>query len=189
VEGEENIDLGRYEGEKVLDEIWYEPDQAKANPKVIEAIEKADIIVLGPGDLYTTILSNLIFKDVTRAIVNNQHALKAYILNVANKPYETRGYELGDFIEAFRRHGAERTFDHILVNSNHDIPIPTAPEYEGYSYVSYDKTSTEAAGYRVVEGDFLERFMGGVEGKGVSIYHDSQRVAHKLIDLYRKTKA
>jgi len=183
IEGEENIDLGRYEGDKVLDTIWYEPRGAKVNPKVIEAVREADIIVLGPGDLYTTILSNLIFKDLVKAIEKSP-AFKCYILNVANKPFETRGYHLLDFIEAFKRHGAEKTFTHIFVNTNTLIPIPTTPEYGGYDYVQYDAAAVSQLGYTLVEGDYLEEYMGGVEGKGVSIYHDPEKIARALMAQY-----
>jgi len=187
VEGEENIDLGNYEGEKVLESIWYEPKTAQVNPKVIAAVEKADIIVLGPGDLYTSILANLIFQDLTQAI-NRSQAFKCYVLNVANKPYETRGYTLDEFIKAFARHGAEHTFETIFVNANQSLPIPTTPEYEGYSYVSYDRASTEQAGYRVVEGDYLEPHMGGVEGKGASLYHDPDKIAASIVREFERRK-
>lgn len=185
VEGEEKIDLGKYEGEKVLESIWYEPKIAQVNPKVIAAVEKADIIVLGPGDLYTSILANLIFKDLTQAVARSK-AFKCYVLNVANKPYETRGYNLDEFIEAFRRHGAERTFETIFVNANQSLPIPPTPEYEGYSYVGYDRAATEEAGYRIVEGDFLEPQMGGVEGKGASLYHDPDKIAAAMMREYER---
>jgi len=184
VEGEENIDLGRYEGAKVLDTIWYEPEHAKTNPQVIEAIREADIIILGPGDLYTTILANLIFPELKEAIEKSD-ALKCYILNIANKPFETRGYELSDFLDAFKRHGAEHTFNHILVNTNQSIPIPSTPEYEGYSFVQYDREKVRDMGYQLIEGDFLQSYMGGVEGKGVSLYHDPQKIAQAVMDTYQ----
>lgn len=187
VEGEENIDLGQYEGEKVLENIWFEPRSAKANPKVLMAIREADIIILGPGDLYTTILSNLIFPDLTRALQQSK-AFKAYILNVANKPYETRGYKLSDFINAFKRHKALGTFDHIFVNNNHAIPIPETPEYHGYSYVDYDVAATSKQGFILHEGDFLESFMGGTEGKGPSIYHDPKKIAAAVMEVWTATR-
>ncbi len=188
VEGEEKIDLGQYEGVKVLDRIWYEPEHARTNPQVIAAVEEADIIILGPGDLYTTILANLIFPELKEALEHSS-ALKCFILNVANKPFETRGYQLDDFLEAFKRHGAEHTFNCILVNSNTSIPIPSTPEYEGYSFVPFDRGSAEARGYRLVEGDFLQSYMGGVEGKGVSLYHDPQKIARALMDLYAESRS
>lgn len=185
VKGEENIDLGKYNGKKVLDTIWYEPQNGQVNPKVLEAIKKADLIIMGPGDLYTSILANLIFKDLTVAI-EKSNAMKAYVLNVANKPFETRGYKLKDFIQAFKRHQAHRTFNYIFVNNNQKIPIPVTPEYEGYSYVKYDKEEIEKMGYTIKEGDYLEKFIGGVEGKGISIYHDPEKIAQHIMEVFDK---
>ncbi|HDS11580.1 MAG TPA: YvcK family protein, partial [Candidatus Wirthbacteria bacterium] len=183
VEGEEKIDLGDYEGAKILEEIWYEPKEARVDPQAIEAIEQADIIILGPGDLYTTILATVIFPQLAEAMARSQ-AFKAYITNVANKPFETKGYELDDFIEAFKRHRVERIFDYIFVNSNHEIAIPVSPEYEGYSFVKFNQEAVEAKGYQVVAGDYLESYMGGVEGKGVSIYHDPAKIVQAIMTKY-----
>ncbi len=185
VSGEENIDLGKYEGGKVLEKIWCEPKDVPANPRVLEAIRKADVIILGPGDLYTTILASLIFPEVVAEIKHSQ-AFKAYVLNVANKPYETRGFELADFIEAFKRHGAEQCFDYIFVNKDQSLPIPATPEYDGYSFVQYDVAMAKAMGYKIVEGEFLEATVGGKEGKSGSLYHDPKKIAKAILNYYHE---
>ena len=91
-----------------------------------------------------------------------------------------------DFVEAFKRHHAENTFDYVFVNKNYSQPIPSTPEYAGYSFVEYDKKSVEQLGYHIIEGDFLEAYMGGVEGKGVSIYHDSEKISDRVFKEYEK---
>ena len=96
------------------------PEHPKALPEAIAAIEEADMIVLGPGSLYTSIIPNLLVDGIVEAIQRSD-ALKVYVCNVMTQEGETEGYTVGDHIAALFKHSAPDLFDLCLVNSS---PIP-----------------------------------------------------------------
>jgi hypothetical protein len=77
-------------------------------------------------------------------------------------------------------------FDHVLVNTDHSIPIPDDMAYSGYEYVQWDSREAKSKGYRVVEGKFLEHFIGCKEGKDTSIYHDSDKIGRAVMKLFNE---
>src|SRR6185437_17032757 len=96
VEGEEAIDLGKYEGKRVLEHVFLHPENPSVDERVIQCLLDADVIIAGPGDLYTTSLPVLIIPSIKEALIASK-AEKYFILNVANKPFETKGYFVEDF--------------------------------------------------------------------------------------------
>src|SRR5258708_30196167 len=88
VHGEETIDRGKYSGKRVLEEVYLHPVNARATKKVLTWLKEADVIIAGPGDLYTTILPVLIIPDIAEQLKKST-AKKIFIINVANKPFET----------------------------------------------------------------------------------------------------
>ena len=98
------------------------PDHPRALPEAMAALREADMIVLGPGSLYTSIIPNLLVEGIVEAIVDSD-ALKVYVCNVMTQEGETEGYSVGDHISALFQHGAPGLFDICLTNSS---PIPKA---------------------------------------------------------------
>lgn len=98
------------------------PEHPRALPEAMTALRKADMIVLGPGSLYTSIIPNLLVEGIVEAIVDSD-ALKVYVCNVMTQEGETEGYSVGDHISALFQHGAPGLFDICLTNSS---PIPKA---------------------------------------------------------------
>lgn len=129
IHGEERIDLGRYVGKRVLEEVYLHPANAKANKNAIEALKKADIIVAGPGDLYTTILPTLLVPEI-KNMLKKSKATRIFVINVANKPFETKGYSVKDFISSVEKHLGCFPFDYIVVNNNFSVNIPTKYRYK-----------------------------------------------------------
>lgn len=167
VDSEENIDLGKYSGERVLEKVAIQPTNPGVPEKVVKAFEEADVIIAGPGDLYTTILPILLVPRIQELL--KRHDNKTfYVLNVANKPFETKGYKTSDFVKAFKNHVGEFPFKSIVINTNTSIPIP---DEFAYTYVENDLTSEH--GIEVIEGDF-------VSGE-FPLYHDSVKLASTLI--------
>ncbi len=116
VEGESEItDAG-----KEIDRVYYK-DKIRVIPEVIKAIEKADLIVMGMGSLYTSIMPNLIDNDVIEAL-KKAKAKKMYICNVMSQHGETDDYKVSDFIKAIEKHTYKGMLDVVLVNS---LPIST----------------------------------------------------------------
>lgn len=167
--GEENIDLGKYNHNSSLQEVHLDPQNPKAYKPSIEAVGEADIIIAGPGDLFTTILPVLIVPQIKTALKNSK-ALKIFIVNIANKPFETAKFTVSDYLKTLKGHLENDIFDTILVNTNHKVPIPKDLNYQ---YVAASKTNSTNA--KIIKGDFVNRQF--------PIYHDSQKIAYALEKL------
>ena len=99
--------------------VWLEPDDASAFPPVIKAILNADVIVVGPGSLYTSILPNLLVHDLLAAIQASR-AIKIYVCNIATQSGETDSYTCYDHVRALENHMGKDLFDVILCNDNYE---------------------------------------------------------------------
>jgi len=108
--------------------VWLEPNAPPAFPQAIRALLSADVIVIGPGSLYTSLLPNLLVPDLADAI-RASRALKLYICNVATQVGETEGFSCNDHISAIEEHAGKRLFDIVLVNNKCDIQLPGSIEW------------------------------------------------------------
>lgn len=133
--GEEKIDLGRYKGKRVIDSVFLHPQNVAAADGVVEEIMNADAIIFGPGDLYTALLPVLLVHDIAEA-VRKTSAKKIFVINVANKPFETRNYSVSDYMHAVEKHIGTFPFDTVIVNNNYALEIPKMYHYQ---YVKYKK--------------------------------------------------
>ncbi|HSP09634.1 MAG TPA: gluconeogenesis factor YvcK family protein [Candidatus Dormibacteraeota bacterium] len=106
-----------------ISHVLLKPDGAQVNPEAAQAILGAELVVIGPGSLYTSILPNLLVEGMVEAIKASP-ALKVYICNVAAQPGETDGYGVDDYLRVIREHVGANLFDFVLVNSNHSR-VPT----------------------------------------------------------------
>lgn len=95
--------------------LWLEPSEPPAYPEVIKQILSADLIIVGPGSLYTSILPNLLVPEIVQAI-DASRAVKIYVCNVANQPGETDGYNCQDYLDAIQTHVDHDLFDIVLCN-------------------------------------------------------------------------
>lgn len=168
--GEETIDLGKYEGDRTLSEVHLEPSDAKAPPEVVHAIAEADLIIAGPGDLYTTILPVLLVPDIKSALKTSS-AKKVFIINTANKPFETKHYRVSDYIKAIASHLNTFPFEYCIVNSNTSHAIPSKLQYE---YVTIDTDNIEEK-VRIINDDIVN--------EEYPLYHDSDKLAGVLKKL------
>jgi uncharacterized cofD-like protein len=100
-----------------ISHVFLKPDGVQANPEATQAILNAELIIVGPGSLYTSILPNLIVEGMVEAIKASP-ALKLYICNLAAQPGETDGYGVDDYLRVIREHVGANLFDFVLVNSN-----------------------------------------------------------------------
>lgn len=125
----------RVEGESKIPEmsgrvrrVWLEPDNAPAFPPVIKAILNADVIIVGPGSLYTSILPNLLVQDLLTAM-HTSRATKIYVCNIATQSGETDSYTCSDHIRALEDHVGEDLFDVIVCNDNYQDSINSASKW------------------------------------------------------------
>ncbi|MGA9398860.1 MAG: uridine diphosphate-N-acetylglucosamine-binding protein YvcK [Anaerolineaceae bacterium] len=148
--------------------IWLEPDNPKAFPPAIQAILGADLIVVGPGSLYTSLLPNLLVPEIGQAIQTSK-ALKFYVCNVATQEGETDGYSGGDHIHAIEQHLSGHIFDLIVCNNRCQGEL-----IEGVEYVTMEpEIEDEYALYQAPLADDLTPWR-----------HDSGKLAEVIMDLY-----
>ena len=126
-----------------------------ATPEAIKAIEEAQVIVLGPGSLYTSIIPNLLIKEITDSIVASG-AIKIYVCNAMTQPGETDGYSASDHIKALIRHSHASIFDYSILNTG-EISKDALKRYaqeDSYPVVN-DTKKIESMGYRIIEDDII----------------------------------
>jgi uncharacterized cofD-like protein len=100
-----------------IERVWLEPADARAGRDALQAIAQADLVVLGPGSLYTSVLATVLVPEL-RAALAATPALRVYVANVATQAGETEGYDLADHVEALAAHGVLDLVDVVLANSN-----------------------------------------------------------------------
>lgn len=174
VEGETNITAAK----KPLRSIRLKPDNCRACPEALDAIEGADLIILGPGSLYTSVLPNLLIRDILEVILKAD-AYKAYALNVMTQPGETDHFSAWDHVRVLLEHTDPRVVDACFVNMQ---PVPSAmiDKYlETRSEpVVLDLDRIREKGYEVIEGEILH-----IDGQ---VRHDPELLARLILDHYFK---
>lgn len=175
-EGETNItDVG-----KPLKNICLKPQDCRACPEALAALESADLIILGPGSLYTSVLPNLLIREIEDAIMKSD-AYKVYILNVMTQPGETDHFSAWDHIRVLEEHTKPGIMDACFVNVS---PIPEAmvAKYrgKGAETVLLDLEKIRENGIRVVEGEILK-----IDGQ---VRHDPKQLSRLIFDHYLDVK-
>jgi uncharacterized cofD-like protein len=147
VSGESNIPKVN----KKIDKISLHPADIEALPEAVTAIEEADLILVGPGSLYTSVIPNLLVQGIQEALKAST-ADKIYITNVMTQPGETDGYDVKDHIDAIYDHIQFPLFQKVIVNIG-EIPVSIQKKYqeEGAIPVTYTKGSLEPYGIEVIE--------------------------------------
>lgn len=149
---------------------------------VITAINKADIILIGPGSLYTSIIPNLLVKGVTEAIISSP-AKKIYVQNVMTQHGETDDMSVKDHVEAIFEH-SDKIFDSIIINNkvlSEDLKKKYQEEYQEQIFLTDgDKKYLEEEAIDYIEGDCLD---GGDYAR-----HDSEKLSNMIIDYYIRTR-
>jgi uncharacterized cofD-like protein len=166
VEGESQIPIVPGQVQRV----WLEPNNPLAYPPTVQAILSAELIILGPGSLYTSILPNLLVPDLAEALKASR-ALKFYICNVATQPGETDGYSCGDHIHTIEKHLGGRIFDLVVCNQNFKSPLP-----ENIEWVTIDKDIQDE--YPIYRADLLD--------ESNPWRHDSAKLAQVIVDLFNE---
>ena len=158
-----------------IKELFLVPPDVGPMPQTLEAIANADLITIGPGSLFTSLIPNLLVRGISQAIVES-HAIKVYICNLMTQANESLGLTAADHIRALNSHAQKPIFDYALINRT-----PASDEMkakyalEGACQIVNDLDAIEASGVIPVLGDYLEQ-------AGVA-RHNTARVAHDLMQL------
>jgi len=135
--------------------VELDPPDAEALPAVLEAIRDADVITLGPGSLYTSLVASILPRGIVDALEASD-ARKIYIQNIMTQSAETSGLSMADHLEALAAHGLRGLFPDALVNTGLPSPaILREYEKEQARMVAVDTERVRAMGVRVIERDLL----------------------------------
>ena len=165
--------------DKKIERVYLKPGNCRASERSISALRTAEIITVGPGSLYTSILPNLIIKDIVRTIKASD-APVVYICNVMTQPGETDNYSASDHVRAITRHVGEQIFDWIIVNRE-SVPQDVARRYreEGAFPVEYKVNELKEMGLKVRSAELLQR------KEEQFIRHDPQKLAEVVLEIAR----
>ena len=181
IKGESNIP----ESGKRIKRLFSEPNNCKALVDVIAAIHDADLIILGPGSLYTSVVPNLLIADIAKA-VNDSKAKKIYVCNIMTQPGETDGFKASDHIKTLIAHAKyNKIIDAVLVNN--ELPEELLAPYKnaGSEPVIVDKDEINKMGIEVVQKNLIEdkRFE---DGHSSFVRHSPTRLARVIYYWFRK---
>ncbi len=171
VEGQSRI--GRSGG---VERVWVTPPDVRACADAVAAIVEADMIVIGPGSLYTSILPALLVPGIREAI-DDSGALVVFAGNVATQAGETGGYDLADHLEALQRHAAARVLDVVLANSRLNARPPEGWRGEPVR-LRWPPVGMEGAGPRLVLDDLVD--------PDNAHRHDPARLASAIMGIWER---
>ncbi|MBI4153670.1 YvcK family protein [Candidatus Woesebacteria bacterium] len=184
--GEHYIDEPEEElGEHKIIELEVVPE-ARVNKKAIKAIRKADIIVLGPGDLYTSTICNLVIDGVAEEVAKSK-AKKVFVLNLMTKFGQTHGFSTRDHIETLEKYLGKGAIDYCLINRDNSYPKKILERYrEENAFPVKDDLKTRASFKvirKVLSSDTIYEKPKSDRLKRSLIRHDSEKLARAIISL------
>jgi uncharacterized cofD-like protein len=161
-----------------IKELFLVPPNPEPLPQTLDAIRRADIITIGPGSLFTSLIPNLLVCGIAAAIADAS-AMKVYVCNLMTQPNESLGRTAADHIRALNDHAEGNIFDYALINRTPvSAELQTKYALEGASQIVADLEAIDKLGVTPVFGDYLED--GGVAR------HASGQVAHDLLELHAR---
>lgn len=182
VQGETNITAS----DRRIVELHMAPADAAPLPITLEAIENADLITIGPGSLFTSLVPNLLVRDVAKAIKDSR-ATKAYVCNLMTQANESLGLSASDHIRALYKHARHEIFEYALVSSTPASPTLQQKYAEkGQSPIEIDLENIEALGVKPIMGDYLLEAMH--EKEGLIARHNTRNVARDLLRLMMEVR-
>lgn len=176
IHGESNIP----EAKGKVKRLFTDPENCRPLPEVIDAIKDADLIILGPGSLYTSVIPNLLIKEISQEIANS-NAKKIYVCNIMTQPGETDDYSVASHVNTIISHADSKDImEAVLINDS--LPDNLAEKYKlaGSFPVKLDTENVKATGVKIVSKKLIE------ESKEGLVRHSSNRVARAIYHWYRK---
>ncbi len=168
IQGESNIPHGG----SPIKRVFLDPSKVPAYPEAMHAILEADLIIIGPGSLYTNNLPNLLVDGIKEAIWASP-ALKVYVCNVATQKGETDGFSVVDHVAALELHVGPGLFHFVLVNSNTGARFP-------------EEWKVDAVDYRGEPLNGVNVVLVDVVNEENRLRHDPKRLASQLLRLYNE---
>ncbi|HEY8803641.1 MAG TPA: YvcK family protein [Clostridium sp.] len=181
IDGESNIPKGVIENNSAIDEVFIEPKDARAIKEALVAINEADAVILGPGSLYTSIIPNLLVREIRNALEKTK-AIRIYVANIMTQPGESDNYGVKDHIKAINKHAKCKVVDYVVVNTG-KISSELEQKYldDNSNMVNINEEEVTKLGVGVIKREFVE------VGKGY-IRHDPDKLAAILVETIMEKK-
>ena len=151
--------------------VFLQPEPT-INPEAEEAILNAEMIIIGPGSLYTSILPNLVVDGMAEALKASP-AIKVFVCNVATQPGETDAFRVSDHLKAIESHLGTNIFDFVVVNSNNNFTLPPSAQAAGIRRVVYDPATVSQRSIHAVLVDVVD--------PRISTHHDPDKLARAIM--------
>jgi len=184
VKGESNIPVKSIEENSPIEKVFIKPKEAETINDAICAIEDADIVLLGPGSLYTSVIPNLLVRNIKESL-NTTKALKVYIANVMSQPGETDGYTVSSYVNALQNHWPDGSIDYVIANTGRiDETISEKYETEGAEVTKLtleDKQKLNDMGIKLITEDLIDI-------KKDYVRHDAIKLSKIIINLVLQLK-
>jgi uncharacterized cofD-like protein len=151
--------------------VFLQPEPT-INPEAEEAILNAEMIIIGPGSLYTSILPNLVVDGMAEALKASP-AIKVFVCNVATQPGETDAFRVSDHNQAIESHLGTNIFDFVVINSNNNFTLPPSAQEAGIKRVVYDPATVSQRSIHAVLVDVVD--------PRISTHHDPDKLARAIM--------
>lgn len=173
VEGETNIDIPKHDPNLKIKKVYLVPEVA-ANPEAVRAIKEADYVIVGPGDLYTSIVPNLLVEGIPQALADTKAKI-IYVTNIMTKYGETNNFKASDFVAAIEKYAGINVLDYVVVNIE-QLEGKALERYkeEHVDYVEYDEENFNNH-FETIPGQFLR--------SGQFLRHDQDKLASVLAGI------
>lgn len=184
VKGESNIPIRSKAEKSPIEKVFIKPKEAETIKDALCAIEDADIVLLGPGSLYTSVVPNLLVKNIKESL-NKTTAIKVYITNVMTQPGETDGYTVSSYVKGLLNHWPEGQLDYVIANTGTISDIVSSKyETEGSEVTKlteYDREILSHMGIQLITADLIDI-------KKDYVRHDAIQLSKMIIDLVLQYK-
>ena len=181
VEGESQIPDEVIKQKSKIKKLMIEPKDAKPLEDALKALREADAIVMGPGSLYTSIIPNLLVKDIVENIKKSD-AIKIYICNIMTQPGETDDFTVSDHIKVLQKYGGKNIVDYVIANRG-DIPKDVKEKYleDNSELVKLDRKELKSLGVEAIEATLAKTDKAYVK-------HDTEYLSEVLVDTIMEKK-
>ncbi|MBS4537405.1 YvcK family protein [Clostridium sp. D2Q-11] len=184
IKGESNVSVVNEEIKSKIEKVFLKPQNLNPLVETIDRIREADIVLLGPGSLYTSVIPNLLIKNIVKELENTK-ATKIYISNVMTQPGETDGYSVSDHVRAIIKHSSEKIIDYVITN-NEKLPANVLQKYseDGATPVLLNEEDNDyliIKGITVIEDNLIDI-------KKDYIRHDAIRLSQIITSLSQNHK-
>ena len=173
IEGETNIDISKHDGKLKITKVFLKP-KIKANPEALEKIKKAQLILIGPGDFYTTVIPNLLVDGISAALAKSK-AKKVFVANSITKYGETYGFSINNFIDALEKYLGIGVLDYVLYNGRDPGSARVKLRHPEETYPALIPDKELEARYEFIDSNFIA-------AKGLP-YYDKDKLVRAILKL------